>query len=503
MKKQIILVFLILSPVLLLAQLNVTLEGVVIDKISYSLIEGQKVRLNSFKNNHYQILSAAITYDGKEEAVAVSRLDRIKFTPNNLKEFWQIKALEEGVYQSIIEDNGLQYKLRKELEEDALDYLRFAERNGLLFEDSYLKSYLFSLAYRIYPTSIEDGRPGILNIKIIKDTAPRAFIFANGTMFLSTGLLSTLESEAEIMAVMAHEISHFVLDHSVININAAAQRQKRAVFWAGMATAAAAATEVYLASNNDYYYPGALTVGTGILAYSIASSLNERMGLEYSRDQETNADMCAVELMKFIKVDATALSSALAKIKEYSILNGNYYAISGEGTHPAINERIIKIGKPTTDFKNVGYDKKISFVNSFNAIAQFNDHHLNSCSDLVNRNINAGVATEDDYILLAMLTMYMFDNEDKNTEALSYLNIAKNLNITPSLNLHKQEAIVLIRLKRYPEAIEAFKKYSLDLESERLKLDQIKNSQEWSMNRNYISKEMEWSTKMIHKVKSF
>ena len=61
------------------------------------------------------------------------------------------------------------------------------------------------------------------------------------------------------------------------------------------------------------------------------------------------------------------------------------------------------------DYYNIGYDKTISFVNSFNAIIELNNHHLESCANLVNRNIKANVATEDDYVLLAMITTFMLD----------------------------------------------------------------------------------------------
>ena len=55
---------------------------------------------------------------------------------------------------------------------------------------------------------------------------------------------------------------------------------------------------------------------------------------------------------------------------------------------------------------------------------KLNYHHLQSCIDLVNKNIKADIATEDDYILLAMVTTMMYNNEEKNNEALSYINLS-------------------------------------------------------------------------------
>jgi len=435
----------------------------------------------------------------KKKIVDIKKLENISFKPSDSKEFWQIQALNNNVYNSIIK-NRFQYKLRKEIEEEALEYINYTENNKMIFKDSYLESYHYSLLYKIYPIRLDDGRPGILTVKILKSIIPNAFIYPNGTMFITTGLLPTINSEEELIGIMAHEISHFVLDHSIININKSEQRQKKAEFWAAFATGVAAAVDINTAANNEYYAPGAITTGTAMLAYSIAAELNERMGLKFSKEQEMQADQCAAELMKYMNIDPTALSSALNKIKRYSILNGNYLALTGEGTHPALDDRIKIIGLPTTKFYNTDYDKTISFVNSFNAILELNDHHLQACSNLVNRNIKSDVATEDDYVLLAMVTTFMYDNVNKNQESLNYINTAKMLNISPSINIPKQESIILIRLEKFDDAKNSLNKYLVALENERLNLLKIKNTREWSYVNNYIFNEYEWTVKMINKV---
>ena len=498
--KKISLIFLVvLIPFLLKAQISFDLNGTVNKRISFILAnnpltigEGTSVTLKSIHNikgfDEIQI------FDNDKNmlfSTSMNNLSNVTFKPINIKQFWQKQALNHDVYENISK-KGIQYELRKELEEDAIDYISYAENNNLIFKDSYLESYLYALAYKIYPVRIEDERPGILNVKILKSTAPNAFIFPNGTMFLSTGILSTINSDEELIGVMAHEISHFVLDHSIININKGEQRMKRANFWAAFATVVAATADIYAAANNENYSPGALTIGTGILAFSISSAVIERLGLEYSREQEMEADKCASALLKFINIDSTALSSALLKIKNFNIMTGNYsLSLSGKGTHPGIDDRIQSIGKPTSEFFNPDYDKTISFVNSFNAIAQLNNHQLQSCSDLLNRNIKADIATETDYILLAKVTTFMYDNKEKNNEALSYINKAKTLDIYPSIYIHKQEAIILIRLGKYDDAKIVLNKYLSSLESEKAK---------YKYSNNFIFNEKEWTVKMINKV---
>jgi len=488
MKKISLTILVFLIPFLTMAQIRLEINGNVDKKITYkvgstssTIAEGTSVTIKSIYNS--KGAPEVQIYNNDKDvlfSIFISQLSNISFKPSTVKQFWQVQALKSEVYNNITK-NGNQYELRNELELEAIEYIDYTEKNNLIFNDSYLESYLYALAYKIYPSRIDDDKPGLINIKILKSTKPNAFIYANGTMFLTTSLLSKINSEEELIAIMAHEIAHFVLDHSIININKAEKRLKRAKFWAGLATGVAAAADISMAANNDNYTPGAITLGTSILAYNIASEVNERMGLKYSKKQQLEADKYATEFMKFVNIDHTALSSALLKIKNDEIPNSNYtLALSSNNeSKSTTEERIQAIGRPTKEFMNLDYDKTISLVNTFNAETQLNIHHLQSCIDLINRNINADIATEDDYILLAKVTNPMYDNEAKNNEALLHINKAKSLNIAPTIDIFKQEAIILIRLKKYDEAKIALHKY----------LDSIK-----------LFKEKVWALKMINKI---
>ena len=497
--KKIILLLLLVSPFILKAQFET--KGVISKKISRKLNEGTIVEFKEFiKDDTGKSYIAVLKANNEREIVKLGELENITFSYPNSREFWQIQAAKNLVFDNLLK-NGLQYKLRQDLEDDALEYLRYIDNNNLIFEDSYLDSYINALVYKIYPDRLNDERPGNINVHIIKDLSPNAFIFPNGTLFITTGLLSTINSEEELIGVLSHEIAHFVLDHSIININKATQRQKRAEFWAAVATGLAAAGEVYLASTNEYYNPGALTTSTAILSYSIAESINERLGLKYSREQESSADKCAVELMNHLKIEPSALASALTKIQSYCIQTGNYMALTDEGTHPSLKTRITKIGK-VAEFNNPDYDKMISFVNSFNAISEFNNQHFTTCINLAKRNLISNVPTEEDYLLLAMVTMSMYNTDEKNKEALGYINKAKQLNIYPTVNLSKQESIILLRLGKKEDAKNSLIEYRKLLDNEKLKLEKINNPTEWSYINNYINKEYEWTLKMINKVKN-
>jgi Zn-dependent protease with chaperone function len=496
MKKLLVIPLLFLSTIAF-AQLTFQLTGITNKKIE-SIPSGSNLELNFIYKDNAENMLANVNVNGKDENIDLKKLEYVTFKISNINEFWQVQALKSGAYENILK-SGLQYKARNELDEEIIEYTNSLRKNNLIFYDSYLESYLYSIAYRIYPEKLSDGRPGIVSLVIVKDIIPNASIASNGTLFVTTGLLSTINSEAELIAVLAHEISHFVLDHNIININKSIQRQKRAEFWATLATTVAAIADSYIASNNDYYSPGLLTMSTAILSYSIAESINERLGLKFSKEQELDADKYAVELMKYIKTNPLALSSALEKIKKYCINTGNYLALSGEGTHPSLDERISKIGVPIK-FEDKKYDVYISLVNSSNAILEFNKHHFSDCYNLASRNVNAKVGTEDDYLLMALVNINTYDTQEKNLESLEYIAKAKSLNVCPTINLSKVEAIIYLRLKKKNEALESLSKYRETLEKETSNHDKILNTNEWSAKNNFLSTEMEWTLKMINKV---
>jgi len=480
-------------------QITFQIKGVVDKKISTKLSEGSNVELKLVFRDASQMARAQVAGDGFEEVIPTSYLSRISFRPLSTREFWQSQVIAFNAFDNIIK-YGMQFDLRHEIDIDAIELVNYLSSNRLLFDDAYLESYLYSVVYRIYPEKLNDGRLGLINIKVIKDLRPNAFIFPNGSLFISTGLLSVIQSEEELIAVLAHEISHFILDHSIANINKTAQRQKRVEFWAAVATGAAAITDAYVASKNENYIPGALTLGTAIVAMAVTEGVNKRFGLQYSREQEFEADIAARNLMIYIGVDPTALSSVLAKIKDYFVVTGNFSALSGEGTHPEIDDRIGRIGFPSKEFADEKYDRIVSLVNTFNSFVEFESQHFQRSAELASRNVRANVATEEDYLILAIVTLYMFDNQEMNSKALSWIQKGKQKNVYPVIYLPKYEGILYLRLGSKVEAKESFLKYKKNIEGDVANLEKMKGGSEWSQRHRFLHRELEWVVKMINKV---
>lgn len=420
--------------------------------------------------------------------ISFSDIKRITFdTPSTREEVWQLIRINSD-FDGLFITKGYQYDIRKDLEAEASDALQNFEKYYGFFNDEFLEDYIQTLLYKIHRITLNDGRPGNLAVKILKSCAPNAFCMPTGTIILTTGLLSTIRSEDELIGVLAHEVAHFVLDQQMVNINKAITRQKRAEFWSGFSTAIAAASEAYLTAKYNYYPTGTLTIATAMLSSSIANSINDRIGASYNLDQEYEADNAATLVLTHLGKDPKALSAALSRIQNYCILNGDYLALSGSGTYPALQSRIGKIGQVDPNALNsLRYDQIISLVNTYNSMNEYALQHLEATLNLTNRSIESGVGTEDDYLLKAMSVRLLFDTPEKNKEALELINKAKTLNIAPHSYIYKEEALTLIRLGRQKEASEALTNYLMSLESEK----DVSS---------YVLDEIDWTKKMINKV---
>jgi hypothetical protein len=474
------------------------LNGKVRENIYAKLPVGTEVSLFDYYKSDFEVLAKVKDKNNNSHNIDITDLKKIDFEIKSVNDYWQYQCVVNDIYPKFI-SKGYQFKLRQELDVDYFEFKSKLQSNNLILNDLYVESYIYSLLSKLIPTNLGDLRYKSINLIIVKDQTPNAYIFSNGSMVINTGLLSMVNSEVELISVLAHEVAHYVLDHAIENINKANDRKRSAEFWAGFMTVAAAVTDVAIARKNPNYQPGLLTIGTNILSNTIANSIIERMGQKFSKEQEFQADICSKELLKILRVDENSLSNVLAKIKNYSFLTGNYSAILGEGTHPSFDERINKFGKSQPENDSI-YDKNISNILTTNAIQEFNLQNFQSAKNLIERNIKSNMVIEEDYCLLSMINTFTKNTDLDNLYSLSLLEKAKKLNVKPNLNILKQEVVLYIRLKKILEAKNSVQKFKEKIESELTTIDKFKGTSIFENNYIYLIEELDWSIKMLHKI---
>ncbi len=103
----------------------------------------------------------------------------------------------------------------------------------VLPDSSPITEYVRQLGERL--TAVAPGYQWPYNFHVANVAEVNAFALPGGTVFVNLGTIQAAESEAQLAGVMAHEISHVVLQHSVCN----AEKQQRVGLLAGLGQIAA------------------------------------------------------------------------------------------------------------------------------------------------------------------------------------------------------------------------------------------------------------------------
>ncbi len=136
-----------------------------------------------------------------------------------------------------------------------------------------------------------------------------AFAFPSGRVFVTRGLLALLDNEAQLAAVVGHEMGHVTARHAEQR-RALRQRNLAAAISVGRAT------------------------GDPRLAREVAvlGLLDERA---YSRDQEFEADRIGIAMIGRAGYDVDAAIAALSRLREHSVLEARLASRSPDSADPA------------------------------------------------------------------------------------------------------------------------------------------------------------------------
>ena len=195
----------------------------------------------------------------------------------------------------------------------------FRQNFGELYNNPVLMRYVNSVGQKIVP----QGSPNLYSFRLLLDPVPRAEALSTGTIYISTGLVSMLDSEAQLAYVLGHEIAHVERCHTYNTIRnsileeefdrekTADVGKKRAIFGAVSALGGAAAGGAIGG------YSGAL-IGAGIgAAGGIAGAFlfrNKFQPTEWSTVYEDEADEAGLKYMLEQNYDAREIPRMYARL---------------------------------------------------------------------------------------------------------------------------------------------------------------------------------------------
>jgi len=183
-----------------------------------------------------------------------------------------------------------------------------------IYEDPQLQSYVDKLGKEI---AVKSERPNLpWTFRVIDDPVVNAFALPGGYIYVTRGILSHLQNEAELAGVLGHEIGHVTAKHSVTRIS----EQQLTQFGFGLA--------MVLKPELQQYSQFA-EIGLGLLF------------LKFSRDDERQADQLGLRYMTNINNDPREMANVMQTLKRVSDQSGNGGGIPlWLSTHPDPANRI-------------------------------------------------------------------------------------------------------------------------------------------------------------------
>ena len=201
---------------------------------------------------------------------------------------------------------------------DLLD--RRFERDGLVLADEAANTYLRRIGMSLVPRDLELERVS-WKFRALRDPQPNAFALPNGSIYVTTGLMTLIDNESQLAAILAHELTHVMRRHTYVH-----NRSNRKKFLTMNVMAAIGA-----------YAPGGVVGAVITIVTTVAPFIMIATIYGYSRDLEREADLKGIDMM----ISAEYAPEEMVNVMK--LLNKDF---EGENIrlfyndHPSLEERI-------------------------------------------------------------------------------------------------------------------------------------------------------------------
>lgn len=184
-----------------------------------------------------------------------------------------------------------------------------------IYPDSALQRYVSGLGLTIAKKSERPELPW--SYTVVDDPIVNAFALPGGPVFVSRGILTYMNSEAELMSVLGHETGHVTAKHSV------SQMSKQQIMQIGLIGAMVVRPELQ-------QFGQAASAGLGLLF------------LKFSRDDETQADELGFRYMTNGGYQPSEMAEMFKTLQRLSGPEGSRSTPEWQSTHPDPGNRVQK-----------------------------------------------------------------------------------------------------------------------------------------------------------------
>ncbi len=201
-----------------------------------------------------------------------------------------------------------------------------------MVDDPELQAYVDRIGRELAADSERPDLPW--SFDVVDDPTPNAFALPGGPIFVTRGILTLMDSEAELASVLGHEIGHITARHSVAQLSRAQLTQL------GLGLGTILVPEIR---------PYSDLAGTG---------LNLLM-LKYGRDAERQADELGFRYARAEGYDVNEMADVFSSLQRAGELAGQSAIPSWLATHPAPQERVEAIEKRIRNMPEDQFDSTV------------------------------------------------------------------------------------------------------------------------------------------------
>ena len=182
-----------------------------------------------------------------------------------------------------------------------------------VYRDQKVQDYVSGLGMALAQKSERPNLPW--QFHVMDDPTVNAFALPGGPIFITRGILAHMNSEAELVGVLGHEIGHVTARHSVQKMS----REQLAQIGLGVGS---------IISSDVAKYAGMASQGLGMLF------------LKYGRDAESQSDQLGFKYMVRDGYNPRAMASMFETLERVSKLEGAGDVPEWASTHPNPGNRV-------------------------------------------------------------------------------------------------------------------------------------------------------------------
>ncbi|HRE31657.1 MAG TPA: M48 family metalloprotease [Candidatus Berkiella sp.] len=335
----------------------------------------------------------------------------------------------------------------KEIKMGQENYLYGQQASGGQYRvDPKLSAYVQKIGQKLAKQS---GRPDLpYEFVVLNDSVPNAWALPGGKIAVNRGLLAHLDNEAELAAVLGHEITHAAARHG-------AKAMERQIIMATGLAAANVAIAASHKSSDPAYKDQALAASA-----SVAAGL---IGTKYSREAELEADSYGMDYMVKAGYDpcaAVTLQETFVKLMDQK---SSHWLDGLFASHPPSQERAKANQQRATQMpKNLElgkerYQQMIAQLKKDQAAYEAYDQGVKALKKEELTQANQAIALVPNEALFYTLQADVFAKRDDKEKAMGAYQIAIEKNPEYFYHYH-QRGLLLEKMGKKSEAKADFEK---------------------------------------------